>query len=187
MRLSNLLLATLTASALLAQPAEKKDEKPGPGAKAGAIIDKAVRKTADVTVDAAKATASGTKKVVTTTTSGAKTAAGATATGAKTAAGATATGAKTAAGATVSGTKKVTAATGGALEKTGEKMTKATGLIDINSANSDELQKLPGIGPAYADRIIKGRPYKRKDEMVAKKVIPETLYDKIKESIIARQ
>jgi DNA uptake protein ComE-like DNA-binding protein len=183
MRPCTILLALSVVCALTAQEPAKKAPKPGPVARAGALVDKAVKKTADVTVDAAKATASGTKKVAAATAD----AAVATASGTRKAAIATASATKTAAGATVSGTKRATAATGGALEKTGEKLTKVTGLIDINSATSDELQRLPGIGPAYADKIIRGRPYKRKDEMVAKKAIPETLYDKIKDQVIARQ
>jgi DNA uptake protein ComE-like DNA-binding protein len=61
-------------------------------------------------------------------------------------------------------------------------------LIDINSAPKDELvAKLPGIGTARADAIIKGRPYKGKDELVQKKIIPQSVYNGIKDKIIARQ
>jgi DNA uptake protein ComE-like DNA-binding protein len=59
--------------------------------------------------------------------------------------------------------------------------------IDINSASKDDLMKLSGIGTAYADAIIKHRPYKRKDDLTAKKVIPQATYDKIKDLIIAKQ
>ena len=60
-------------------------------------------------------------------------------------------------------------------------------LIDINSASKDQLDVLPGIGAARADAIIKGRPYKGKDDLVNKKVIPQNVYDGIKDKIIARQ
>lgn len=58
--------------------------------------------------------------------------------------------------------------------------------VDINSASTDELQKLPGIGEAYAQRIVKNRPYERKTDLVRDKVIPQTAYDKIKNRIVAR-
>jgi len=59
--------------------------------------------------------------------------------------------------------------------------------LDINSASEADLQKLTGIGAAYSDKIVKGRPYKRKDDLVAKKIIPQATYDKIKDQIVARQ
>jgi competence protein ComEA len=64
---------------------------------------------------------------------------------------------------------------------------KAGAKVDINSASKAELETLSGIGEAYSQKIMDGRPYKRKDDLVKRNIVPQATYDKIKDQVIAKQ
>ena len=73
-----------------------------------------------------------------------------------------------------------------AAAKAATKEAAPAGLIDVNSADAATLKTIPGIGDAYAAKIVAGRPYKGKDDIV-KAGVPQATYDKIKDKIIAKQ
>ncbi len=102
----------------------------------------------------------------------------------KSSAASAATNAKGAAAATAS-----TAATTGAKAAKDTKAAAATStqLVDLNSATKAELMKLPGIGEAISDKIIKGRPWTNKAQLVSKGVVTQAAYDKFGGMVIAKQ
>ena len=59
--------------------------------------------------------------------------------------------------------------------------------VDINSATAAELKTIPGLGDAYISQIIAKRPYANKSQLVSRKVLPEAVYEKVKDRIIAKQ
>jgi DNA uptake protein ComE-like DNA-binding protein len=59
--------------------------------------------------------------------------------------------------------------------------------LDINSATEAQLKELPGIGDAYSKKIIAGRPYANKTQLVSRNIVPQATYDKISDKIIAKQ
>ena len=61
------------------------------------------------------------------------------------------------------------------------------GQVDINTASAAQLQAIPGVGDTYAKRIIKNRPYSSKDQLVSKGVLPQGVYNKIKDRIVAHR
>jgi DNA uptake protein ComE-like DNA-binding protein len=60
-------------------------------------------------------------------------------------------------------------------------------ILDLNTASKEELAALPGVGPSYAQKIIDGRPYKDKRDLLRKRVLPENIYNQIKDRVIARR
>ena len=74
----------------------------------------------------------------------------------------------------------------GAPDREPHRTARAEAPIDINSASEQELERLPGVGPVRAKRIVRGRPWNAKNDLVDMRVLPQDVYDGIEKHIVAR-
>jgi competence protein ComEA len=99
-----------------------------------------------------------------------------------------ATGAYAQGGTTAAGGKDATATKKSkSADDTAAKKTKKSDLVDINAASKEELTALPGIGDAYSQKIIDGRPYNSKRDLLTRKIVPQATYDQVKDKIVAHR